>query len=152
MLFKYHRGLAVRQLTFSFSLHLIVKHKGELCGQCAPSAVGARSFFLICLLHVWVPLRFSGSVLSSVSLSSLLPRHAPFHLAQPPPLQSSCSYGFVDVLFGLILNCLSATMTSAESVYFCNLLNWGHKGMQTYFSKYFPDSLGCSWFCNGSFL
>lgn len=42
---------------------------------------------LICLLHVWDPGRFSGSVLSSVSLSLLLPHHAQFHLASTVTMQ-----------------------------------------------------------------
>lgn len=72
-----------------------------MCGQFGLSAAAAEAVFpqhaaLICLLLVWVPLRFSGSVLSSVSLSSLLPHHAQFHLAQPPPLESARSSGFID--------------------------------------------------------
>lgn len=166
----------VQPHTFSLSSSLIVKHQGHstlhfwlfwtfcnkvvwpICGGCW--CLFPQHAVLICLLHVWVPLRFSGSVLSSVSLSSLHPHHAYFHLARPPPLQSPCSHGFTDASWCIILlgYCVarlaqnSATVASVQSVYFCNLLNWGNKGMRSCLSKYFPDSLGCSWFCNGSFL
>lgn len=172
IILKYHpvRETALcdllHDLTFSFSSSLIVKHQGHstlhfwlfwtFCNKVMwvvwPICGGCRCLFpqhavLICLLHVWVPLRFSGSVLSSVSLSSLHPHHAYFHLARPPPLQSPCSYGFIDATWCIILlsYCMawlaqnSATVASVQSVYFCNLLNWGNRNAELPFQIF-------SWF------
>ena len=64
------------------------------------SAASAEAFSSTCSSNLSAPclgsLRFSGSVLSSVSLSSLLPHHAQFHLAQLPPPQPPRSHGSVD--------------------------------------------------------
>lgn len=162
MLFKYHRGLTVWQHLLTcrifFFIKLTVKHKGNdisikfisgfVCDFVRDSSVGS-------VAHLRrVPIPFSSTCIPNLSASCLGSTEVFWFCPQfrliKFPSPTSCppfiwpdrllySYGFVDVLFGLVLNCLSATMTSAESVYFCNLLNWGNKGMQLLFQIF-------SWF------
>lgn len=51
------------------------------------------------------------------------------------------------------LVCYCATRVAPLLNHFAPVIFWlTNEGMHSCVSKYFPDSLGCSWFCYGSFL